>query len=61
MDKIKVLNGKNIIVFLLIIGIITLAFYSLDILMILFGSFVITCAIDPIITKLEKLGAELRK
>lgn len=50
----KVLSYKNIIVFILIIAAIILSIYSLDILMMLFGSFVITCAISPIINKMEK-------
>ena len=54
MENIKVLSLKNIIVTLIIIGIITLAIFSLDILMMLFASFVITCAINPIIDKMEK-------
>ena len=49
----KKLTLKNIICFVLIIGIITLAIYSMDILLLLFASFVITCAINPIINKLE--------
>lgn len=48
------LSIKNITAFLLIVGIITLAIFSLDILMMLFASFVITCAIVPFINKLEK-------
>ena len=54
MENVKVLSLKNIIVFIIIIGIITLAIFSLDILMMLFASFVITCAINPIIDKMEK-------
>ena len=50
----KVLSYRNIIVFILIIAAIILSIYSLDILMMLFGSFVITCAISPIINKMEK-------
>ncbi len=54
MQNIKVLSIKNVIVFLLIIAIVTLSIFSLDILMMLFASFVITCAINPIINKMEK-------
>lgn len=54
MDKINVLNAKSIITFIIIMAIIALAVFSFDILMILFASFVIACAIDPVITKLEK-------
>ena len=50
----KVLSCKNIIAFILIVGIIILSIYSLDILMMLFGSFVITCAISPLVNKMEK-------
>lgn len=50
----KVLSLKNIIAFLLVIAVIMLAIYSLDILIILFASFVVTCAITPLINKLEK-------
>ena len=54
MENVKVLSLKNIIVFLIVAGIVTLAIFSLDILMMLFASFVITCAINPIIDKMEK-------
>ena len=54
MENAKVLSLKNIIVFILIIAAITLSIYSLDILMMLFGSFIITCAISPLINKMEK-------
>lgn len=50
----KILSYKNIIVFVLILAVITLSIYALDILMMLFASFVITCAINPIINKMEK-------
>ena len=49
----KTISLKNIVFFVLILGIVALAIFSLDILMILFASFVITCAINPIIDKLE--------
>ncbi len=54
MDKINVLTSKNIIVFIIISALIALSLFALDILLILFASFVITCAIDPMITKMEK-------
>ena len=54
MNNIKFLSGKNIVVFILVIALIALCFCSLDIIMMLFGSFVITCAILPFINKLEK-------
>ena len=54
MENAKILSSKNIFVFILIVTIIILSIYSLDILMMLFGSFVITCAISPIINKMEK-------
>lgn len=54
MENSKVLTLKNIIVFIIVVGIIALAIYSLDILMMLFASFVITCAIAPTINKMEK-------
>ena len=54
MNNIKFLSGKNIVVFILVIALIALCFYSLDIIMMLFGSFVITFAILPFINKLEK-------
>lgn len=54
MENTKVLSTKNIIVFILVVAVILLSIYSLDILMMLFGSFVITCAISPVIKKMEK-------
>ena len=54
MENTKILSHKNIIAFILIIAVIFLSIYTLDILMMLFGSFVITCAISPIINKMEK-------
>lgn len=54
MDNTKVLSLKNIIVFILVIAVITLSILSLNILMMLFASFVITCAINPLIDKMEK-------
>jgi len=54
MENTKVLTAKNIIVFIVVISLIALAIYSLDILMMLFASFVITCAISPTINKMEK-------
>lgn len=50
----KVLSLKNIVAFLLIAGIVALAVFSLDILIMLFASFVVTCAITPVINKMEK-------
>jgi len=54
MENAKILSHKNIIVFILIVAVIFLSIYTLDILMMLFGSFVITCAISPLIRKMEK-------
>ena len=50
----KVLSFRNVVTFLLVLAIVALALYSLDILIILFASFVVTCAITPLINKLEK-------
>lgn len=50
----KAFNYKNIIVFLVVIAIIALSVFALDILMMLFASFVITCAINPTVNKMEK-------
>lgn len=54
MDNTRVLSLKNIIVFIVIIALIALAVKALDILLMLFASFVITCAIIPVINKMEK-------
>ena len=54
MENTKVITPKNVVVFIVILAIITLSIFSLDILMMLFASFVITCAINPVINKLEK-------
>ena len=54
MDNIKIISFRNIIAFLFIIAVVALAAFSIDILMMLFGSFVITCAAIPIINKIEK-------
>ena len=54
MGNAKILSIKNVIVFVLILAIITLAIFSLDILMMLFAAFVITCAISPVINQMEK-------
>lgn len=54
MEKIKCLRINDIFAFVFIMALIVFAFYSFDILLILFGSFVITCAINPIINKMEK-------
>lgn len=53
MENIKVLSCRNIISFILIIALIILSIYSLDIILMLFGAFVITCAISPVIKKME--------
>ena len=50
----KILSYKNIVVFLILVAIVTLSIFALDILMMLFASFVITCAINPIVNKMEK-------
>lgn len=54
MENARILSAKNIVIFILIAGIITLSIFSLDILLMLFASFVITCAISPAINKMEK-------
>ena len=54
MENTKILSLKNIIVFILLIGIIALSIYAMDILLMLFASFVISCAINPVINKMEK-------
>ena len=54
MENAKILCSRNIIVFILVIALITLSIFSLDIIMMLFASFVITCAISPTINKMEK-------
>ena len=54
MDNVRLLSCRNIIMFLIVIAIVTLAVFALDILMMLFASFVVTCAINPIINKMEK-------
>ena len=54
MENSKTLSAKNIMVFILVLGLIALAIFSLDILMMLFASFVIACAISPLINKMEK-------
>lgn len=53
MEQTRILTIKNVIVFVLIVGIIALAIFSLDILMMLFASYVITCAVSPLINKME--------
>ncbi len=50
----KSVSLKNVIVFVLTITVIALAIFSMDILLMLFASFVITCAIVPLINKMEK-------
>lgn len=54
MENTKVLSLKNIIVFIIIVALIALAIKALDILLMLFASFVITAAITPFINKMEK-------
>ncbi len=49
----KFLSIGNIITFILILGFLALCFQAIDILLILFASFVITCAINPMIDKME--------
>ena len=61
MENTRILSIKNVIVFIIILGAIALAIYSLDILMMLFASFVISCAISPLINKMEKKKIELDK
>lgn len=53
MNNTKVLSLKSVVVFMIIAGIICLSIFSLDIILMLFSAFVITCAINPIINKLE--------
>ena len=50
----KTLSLKNVIVFFVVAGFITLAIFSLDIIMMLFAAFVVTCAISPFINKMEE-------
>ena len=59
MEHNKTLSLKNVIVFVIVIAIIALSIFSLDILMMLFASFVITCAIAPAINKMEKYTENL--
>lgn len=54
MESAKTLTIRHVVIFVVIAGAIALAIYSLDILMTLFASFVITCAIAPTINKMEK-------
>ena len=54
MGNAKLLSLRNIIGFIIIVAVILLAIQSIDIILMLFGSFVITCAIIPIINKMEK-------
>ena len=54
MEHNKTLSLKNVIVFIIVIGLIALSIFALDILMMLFASFVITCAIAPAVNKMEK-------
>ncbi len=54
MENQRIITLRSIITFLIIISIITLSIFSLDILLMLFASFVITCAINPIINKMEQ-------
>lgn len=49
----KFISLGNIITFILILGLLFLSFKAIDIILILFASFVITCAINPIIDKME--------
>ena len=49
----KYLSLGNIITFILIMGVLILCFKALDIILILFASYVITSAINPIIDKME--------
>ena len=50
----KVLSLRNIITLLILVAAVALAIFSIDILIMLFASFVVTCAITPLINKLEK-------
>lgn len=54
MENSKAINTKNIMVFIIILGLIALVAYSIDILMMLFASFVIACAIAPVVNKMEE-------
>ena len=49
----KYLTSKNVIVFIVALILIALSIFSLDIILLLFGAFIITSAINPIINKLE--------
>ena len=54
MGNSKTLSIKNIIAFIVIVSLIILSIYSIDIIMMLFASFVINCAIAPLINRMEK-------
>ena len=54
MEKIKFISLKDILVLVVVVGLVSAAIYSLDILLVLFAAFVITCTINPVINKLEK-------
>ncbi|MBQ8476060.1 AI-2E family transporter [bacterium] len=54
MENAKLLSIKNVAAFIIILGLIAMAIYSLDILMMLFAAFVVTCAISPLVNKMEK-------
>ena len=54
MENPKRISYRNVVVILTTIALIALCILSLDILMTLFAAFVITCAILPIINKMEK-------
>ena len=53
MDRAKSINFKTILLTLAIVGIVAIAIFSIDIILTLFASFVITCAVVPIINKME--------
>ena len=54
MENQRIISLRSIITFIIMVGVIILAIYSIDILLMLFASFVITCAINPFINKMEK-------
>ncbi|MBQ7287179.1 MAG: AI-2E family transporter [Candidatus Gastranaerophilales bacterium] len=54
MENPKRISYRNVIVILATIAVIALCILSLDILMMLFAAYVITCAILPIVNKMEK-------
>ena len=55
MENSKIISYKNVVVILATLAIIALCIFALDIILMLFAAFVITCAINPIINRMEKV------